>query len=102
MGLHDNWEAELEGMRELRGILDYNFHGLDVSWKVTGNFGGESYVDFSRSPLNEASLFAELQSYRLPQVPTRGWAARTPLQGLERAWRRLSFHNLQSRHTEGI
>jgi beta-galactosidase len=86
MGLRDNWEVDLDGMRQPRGILDYSIPGLSdksrIFWKVMGNFGGERYVDHSRGPLNEGSLFAERQGYHLPGAPTQDWPKRSPLEGL--------------------
>ncbi|KAI0445775.1 glycoside hydrolase family 35 protein [Xylaria telfairii] len=88
MGLHDNWEANGQSMREPRGILDYSIDGHPdqsaVSWKMTGNLGGESYIDHSRGPLNEGSMFAERKGYHLPGAPTYEWLKRSPLQGLDR------------------
>jgi hypothetical protein len=43
-------------MRTPRGILNYTLAGRPataVSWKLTGNLGGENYVDLVRGPLNE-------------------------------------------------
>ncbi|GLI78126.1 hypothetical protein PoHVEF18_006428 [Penicillium ochrochloron] len=40
-------------------ILGYqlsNHAQSDVSWKVTGNFGGEQYRDLARGPLNEGAI----------------------------------------------
>ncbi|KAI1407154.1 glycoside hydrolase family 35 protein [Hypoxylon sp. FL1857] len=86
MGLHENFEAEAQLMREPRGILYYNIVGQsdssDVSWKMTGNLGGEHYIDHSRGPLNEGAMWAERNGYHLPGAPTEVWKKRTPSQGL--------------------
>ncbi|KAH8896049.1 hypothetical protein GQ53DRAFT_640932 [Thozetella sp. PMI_491] len=89
MGLRDNWEAEAQGMREPRGIINYAIAGgpgqSSISWKMTGNFGGEQYVDHSRGPLNEGSTFAERHGYHLPGAPRCNGERRTPIQGLSRS-----------------
>jgi len=61
-------------MKAPRGILEYGFQtsggaGPEVKWKVTGNLGGESYVDKVRGPLNEGGLFAERMGYHQPGAP---------------------------------
>jgi hypothetical protein len=46
-------------MRTPRGILNYTLAGRPataVSWKLTGNLGGENYADLVRGPLNEGEL----------------------------------------------
>ncbi|KAL4928944.1 beta galactosidase jelly roll domain-containing protein [Aspergillus undulatus] len=63
-------------MKEHRGILDYELTGRDkssISWKLTGNLGGEKYRDHTRVPMNEGALFAERQGYHLPGAPTELW-----------------------------
>ena len=55
-----------------RGILNYGISGpsqSDVSWKLTGNLGGEQYQDLARGPLNEGSMFTERQGYHYPGPP---------------------------------
>ena len=55
-GLDENWSVGLDLMKDPRGILDYALSGRDksdITWKLTGNLGGESYVDKVRGPLNE-------------------------------------------------
>ncbi|KAL2816018.1 beta-galactosidase [Aspergillus cavernicola] len=64
-----------------RGILDYQLTGRDkssITWKLTGNLGGEQYQDHTRGPLNEGALFAERQGYHLPGAPTRRWKKTSP------------------------
>ncbi|OTB06588.1 glycoside hydrolase family 35 protein [Hypoxylon sp. CI-4A] len=86
MGLHENFEADGQGVREPRGILYYNVVGQSdpslVSWKMTGNLGGEHYIDHSRGPLNEGAMWAERKGYHLPGAPIEEWTKRTPSQGL--------------------
>jgi hypothetical protein len=56
-------------MKNPRGILDYSLSGhakSDVTWKLTGNLGGEDYLDISRGPLNEGGLYVERQGLHLP------------------------------------
>ncbi|KAL5116547.1 hypothetical protein ACEQ8H_005543 [Pleosporales sp. CAS-2024a] len=68
-GLDENWTIGTETMKNPRGILDYSLAGhaaSDISWKLTGNLGGEDYVDLSRGPLNEGGLFAERHGLHLP------------------------------------
>ncbi|KAH7414044.1 beta-galactosidase precursor [Phaeosphaeria sp. MPI-PUGE-AT-0046c] len=68
-GLDENWTIGTETMKNPRGIMDYVLAGhskSDVSWKMTGNLGGEDYVDISRGPLNEGGLYVERQGLHLP------------------------------------
>ena len=56
-----------------RGIMNYGLSGhasTDVTWKITGNLGGERYVDKIRGPLNEGGLYAERNGYHLPNPPS--------------------------------
>ncbi|EXK29500.1 hypothetical protein FOMG_13976 [Fusarium oxysporum f. sp. melonis 26406] len=88
MGLHDNWFSDAQEMKEPRGILDYKLSGhirkSDISWKLTGNLGGEHYQDHSRGPLNEGSLYVERKGFHLPGAPTGKWE-KTKLNGLSQA-----------------
>ncbi|KAI1632573.1 glycoside hydrolase superfamily [Biscogniauxia mediterranea] len=66
------------------GIINYalqtqNRTQTAVSWKMTGNLGGEAYVDLERGPRNEGALYAERQGYHQPGPPSAGWAAASPL-----------------------
>lgn len=76
-GLDEDWTVGTDEMKNPRGILDYNLTGrnaADVSWKLTGNLGGEHYKDLSRGPLNEGGLFAERQGLHLPgALAAPGW-----------------------------
>jgi hypothetical protein len=68
-GLDENLTIGDDTMKNPRGIMDYNLDGhnkTDVSWKITGNLGGEDYVDKSRGPLNEGGLYVERQGLHLP------------------------------------
>ncbi|KAL4962576.1 glycoside hydrolase family 35 protein [Aspergillus stella-maris] len=72
MGYDLNFPANIATMKDPRGVLDFNLHGRAkeaITWKITGNLGGELYVDHSRGPLNEGSFFAERQGYHLPGGP---------------------------------
>nr|POE72434.1 putative beta-galactosidase a [Quercus suber] len=76
MGLDEMYDVGGSTMKNPRGILDYSLSGRDknaVSWKLTGNLGGEDYRDQTRGPLNEGGLFAERQGYHLPGAPTDDW-----------------------------
>jgi beta-galactosidase GanA len=87
-GLDENGEAGIDGMKTPRGILDF---GLDtqpktaISWKITGNLGGEQYVDKVRGPLNEGGLFAERQGFTQPFPPSDTWDDGSPLTGITAA-----------------
>lgn len=78
-GLDENWTIGTETMKNPRGIMDYVISGhdkSDVSWKLTGNLGGEDYVDKSRGPLNEGGLYAERQGLHLPGALTSNSSAK--------------------------
>lgn len=86
MGNDENFPANVQTMKDPRGILDYNLQGREkssISWKITGNLGGEKYHDLSRGPLNEGALYAERQGYHLPGAPTGQWVRGSPLQGIK-------------------
>lgn len=75
-GISENWIVGAEEAKFPRGILDFELKGhekSDVAWKLTGNLGGEEYLDHSRGPLNEGGLFAERKGYHLPGAPTDEW-----------------------------
>ena len=68
-GLDENLTVGQDVTKNPRGIMDYDLDGhgkSDVSWKITGNLGGEDYVDKSRGPLNEGGLYIERQGLHLP------------------------------------
>jgi hypothetical protein len=69
MGLDEDWTVGTDQMKNPRGILNYNLATRNqsaISWKLTGNLGGEDYVDLSRGPLNEGGLFVERAGLHLP------------------------------------
>lgn len=75
-------------MKTPRGILGYNLTGhaaSDITWKLTGNLGGEDYRDRTRGPLNEGSLYAERQGYHLPNPPSQNWRSAAPTEGIAQA-----------------
>ena len=83
----ENWVGN-STMKHPRGILRYDLlghHSQDLSWKITGNLGGEDYRDRTRGPLNEGGMYAERQGYHLPGAPTKNWPSRSPLQGIKQA-----------------
>lgn len=74
MGLTENFNPGNDTMREPRGLISYNLTTsasapISVMWKVTGNLGGEQYVDKTRGPLNEGGMYFERQGYHLPDAP---------------------------------
>lgn len=82
MGEETNWTPGYDTMKTPRGILDYALSGhakSDISWKVTGNLGGEDYVDKTRGPLNEGAFYAERQGYHLPAPPSEAWEMKNPI-----------------------
>ena len=83
MGLSENTYIGAETVKDPRGILDYNLSGhssqSDVTWKLTGNFKGESYPDTSRGPRNEGALFAERQGYHLPNASLPNASVKSPI-----------------------
>ncbi|KUJ19279.1 putative beta-galactosidase E [Mollisia scopiformis] len=65
-----------------RGITDFSLQGRemeDVEWKITGNLGGEQYLDLVRGPRNEGAMFAERMGWHLPSPPSEGWESRSPV-----------------------
>jgi hypothetical protein len=88
MGMETNWSPGLDFMKTPRGIIDYSLSGhlqSDVSWKLTGNLGGENYLDQTRGPLNEGAFYGERQGYHLPAPPTDSWQRGSPLKGIKKA-----------------
>ena len=88
MGLDEDDKVGTDQMKNPRGILNYALSGRNqnaVSWKITGNLGGEDYRDKTRGPLNEGGLFAERQGYHLPNPPTANWKREKPTNGLTSA-----------------
>jgi hypothetical protein len=102
MGYDENWVVGRDDMKSPRGILDYQLDGHspeDVMWKITGNLGGEQYLDKTRGPLNEGGMWAERQGYHLPSPPVTddGWKiiSKGPVEGISKAgvaWYVTSFN----------
>ncbi|KAF9890344.1 hypothetical protein FE257_006010 [Aspergillus nanangensis] len=87
MGMNTNWVIGQEDGKTPRGILAYSLNGheaSDITWKLTGNLGGEDYVDKARGPMNEGGLYAERQGFHQPQPPSRSFRAGSPLKGLSK------------------
>lgn len=87
-GLDENWVVGVDQMKLPRGILDYELSGRPqsaITWKLTGNLGGESYIDRTRGPLNEGGLYAERQGYTAPFPPNHNWISGSPLTGIKNA-----------------
>lgn len=85
MGSDLNFPANVKTFKDPRGILDYDLKGRNkssISWKITGNLGGEQYRDLSRGALNEGATYAERQGYHLRGAPTSTWEILSPLDGL--------------------
>lgn len=76
MGHNQNYNPGYDSMKEPRGIMQYtlgNRPSNTITWKLTGNLGGEAYADLDRGPLNEGGMWAERQGYHLPGAPTSSW-----------------------------
>ncbi|KAI2623939.1 glycoside hydrolase family 35 protein [Hypomontagnella submonticulosa] len=87
MGLSENWVIGYDEMKKPRGILGWRLEtskstGTPITWKLTGNLGGEDYRDRARGPLNEGGMFAERKGYHLPGTPTESWVSHSPLEGI--------------------
>jgi hypothetical protein len=97
-GLDENWTVGPDEMKHPRGILNYSLAGhaaSDIIWKLTGNLGGESYIDKVRGPLNEGGLYAERQGFTQPNPPNSHWASGHPETGIDKAgvaFYQASFH----------
>ena len=64
------------------GVINYSINGYsqtDVTWKMTGNLGGEQYHDLTRGPRNEGAMYAERQGYHLPDPPDTNWTVSSPM-----------------------
>ncbi|KAI0180576.1 glycoside hydrolase family 35 protein [Hypoxylon sp. FL1284] len=89
-GLNENYDPGEDEMKAPRGILGWRLEtskatNTPIEWKLTGNLGGEDYMDRARGPLNEGGLYAERQGFHLPGTPTESWASRSPLDGIDGA-----------------
>lgn len=75
MGNAQNGLVGGDEMKAPRGVMEYRFEmggGGDqpeVRWRMTGNLGGEGYLDKTRGPLNEGGLWVERMGYHQPGVP---------------------------------
>ena len=88
MGLDENGKVGTDEMKNPRGVLRYNLTGREqdaITWKITGNLGGEEYRDKTPGPLNEGGLFAERMGYHLPNPPSASWKKGKPTGGLKEA-----------------
>ena len=91
MGYDEEYVVGYDTGKAPRGILDFRLYsGLfqrshDISWKITGNLGGEHYRDHVRGPLNEGGLFVERQGYHQPGPPSDKLVSRSPLDGIDAA-----------------
>ena len=86
-GTETNWTPGFDQVKTPRGILDYALSGYSqsaITWKLTGNLGGEQYRDQTRGPLNEGAMFAERQGYHQPSPPSGNWESRSPFDGLSK------------------
>lgn len=90
MGLEEDTPGA-DDMKSPRGIIDYALTGSNstgnapISWKFTGNLGGEDYVDQIRGPLNEGGFFAERQGFTAANPPAEVLASGSPYTGLDTA-----------------
>ncbi|GIC84200.1 glycoside hydrolase family 35 protein [Aspergillus udagawae] len=99
MGLDEEWRGPSSQLKNPRGILDYSLSGHnqhDVSWKLTGNLGGEDYIDLARGPLNEGGLYAERQGWHQPKPPSEHWQISSPFTGLDEAG--IGFYSTSFHH----
>ncbi|KAI9163259.1 putative beta-galactosidase A [Paramyrothecium foliicola] len=87
-GLHGNWWPGKDEMKEPRGIMDYALVSASgcrtriSPWKITGNLGGEDYIDKFRGPLNEGGLYLERKGYHLPSAPLDDFTPGSPFEGV--------------------
>ena len=83
MGLDENYYPGEDQLKDPRGILDYSLStNTPISWKMTGNLGGEKYRDKVRGPLNEGAMYAERQGYHQPDPPSATWPVSSPFDGI--------------------
>ncbi|PGH09195.1 hypothetical protein AJ79_05724 [Helicocarpus griseus UAMH5409] len=82
MGLDGNWVIGTDFTKNPRGVFHYELSGRDqsaITWKLTGNLGGEDYRDRARGPLNEGGLYIERQGWHQPSPPSKSWGSRNPI-----------------------
>lgn len=61
-------------MKNPRGILNYGVTGhnmTDITWKMTGNLGGEDFMDRTRGPLNEGVSVSQQYKPRAREALSR-------------------------------
>ena len=88
MGLDEDGRVGTDQNKNPRGVLNYALSGRDqsaITWKLTGNLGGEYYRDKIRGPLNEGGLYAERLGYHLPDPPSQDWEGGKPTEGISTA-----------------
>ena len=84
-GLEEEGAVGDDVFKTPRGLLDYSLGGRDaseISWKLTGNLGGEDYRDRVRGPLNEGGVYAERQGWHQPKPPSQKWTVKSPMDGI--------------------
>lgn len=77
-----------DAIKAPRGLVNFDLAGhpkSDVVWKLSGNLGGEQYIDLARGPRNEGAMYAERQGYHLPKPPSQKWKAASPVDGISGA-----------------
>ncbi|GKU08842.1 unnamed protein product [Fusarium langsethiae] len=90
MGLNGNWVPGLEEGKQPRGIIDWSLESSSgketkiSKWKITGNLGGEDYIDKFRGPRNEGGFFFERQGYHLPSPPLSNFKPGSPFKGISK------------------
>ncbi|KAF2132359.1 glycoside hydrolase family 35 protein [Dothidotthia symphoricarpi CBS 119687] len=82
---HDQTSTGPTGAENPRGILGAQLLGTNsttlpsLSWKITGNAGGEANIDPVRGPMNEGGLYGERLGWHLPGFPSTDWQPRDPI-----------------------
>jgi len=98
MGYDENPIVGYDQGKTTRGLLDYELRygrwrwwsSRDITWKITGNLGGEKYQDRVRGPLNEGGLFVERHGLHQPEPPLYSsprfsFSSLSPLEGTSKA-----------------
>ena len=100
MGYDENYVIGLDTGKAPRGILRYDlsfglFQSTSITWKISGNLGGEDYVDHVRGPLNEGGLYLERQGLHQPSPPISSFnfSSLTPYLGTSRSG--VGFYTVQ-------
>ncbi|KAL3474533.1 putative beta-galactosidase A [Aspergillus californicus] len=78
-GQEMNFSVGSDDMKAARGIRDYSLDGTQITWKITGNLGGENYQDRIRGPLNEGGSYPERQGWHQPNPPSSKWTKSNPI-----------------------